>query len=137
MGMEGITKKYYCMTAPVDFVIPNGETGATVDPVVLPAPCEYLGICCGDCGGIDGAATISAQVCPDNQASSPMYSLCAENDPGTPWSEDTPATGSFYFTMTNARRVRRIRFILSVVTTAEVRIKVYGFDGESNINIPS
>jgi hypothetical protein len=127
---EGAFRRHYPLCAPRDFVIPSGETGANVDPIVLDANCRVLGIAIFDCSEIAAASNLSAQVAFDNEASTTMCDLYEQDDPGTQWSQGAlPVTGTCAFILTHAFRIRQIRFILSVVTTGEVRIKIYGLDG--------
>jgi hypothetical protein len=127
---EGAQRRHYSLTSPRDFVIPNGETGAAVAPIVLDANCRVLGIVITDCAGVAAATSLSAQIAFDNEPSMPVCDLYEQDDPSTQWSKGSiPATGTLAFILTHAFRVRRVRFILSVVSTAEVRIKVYGLDG--------
>jgi hypothetical protein len=127
---EGASRRHYSLAAPRDFVIPNGADGSAVDPIVLDANCRVLGIAIFDCAGVQAGTNLTAQVAFDNEASTTMCDLYEQDDPGTQWSPGAiPATGSCIFILTHTFRARRIRFILSQVSTAEVRIKVYGLDG--------
>lgn len=127
---DGVRKRHYPLTAPQDFTIPNGTDGSAVTPITLPANCRVIGVCCPDCTGFAASTAMSAEICFDNEASSPMYDLYEQDDPSTVWSQgDLPTTGTLAFILTHAFRARRIRFVLDKNTDANIVLKVYGFDG--------
>lgn len=108
------------------FVIASGVSGAAVAAVDLGANYTVLAVTCEDAGGIDAASTMSAQV--DWDESGNLVALYEQNDPATLWSKSVPDTGTFGFVLTHAIGVRRLRFVLSKVSTADVTIKVRGLD---------
>lgn len=126
----GVTRTKFALCEPADFTIPTGQTGANVDPIVLPANSRVIGVHCINADGVAAATTMTAQIAFDNEDSTAMVDLYEQDDPATQWSQGAiPATGSFAFILTHAFRARQIRFILSNVATANVILKIYGLDG--------
>lgn len=110
-----------------EFVIPSGADGSEVAAIDLERMYAYIRVYCTDADGIDTSITIAAKHA--FAAADTLVDVCNQDDPGTPWSKDVPATGSFSFNFVAAYGSRRLQFILSGNTTADVTIKVIGMIG--------
>lgn len=107
------------------FTIPNGETGANVDPVNLLRNYAFLVVVCEDAGGV-ASGTLGAQVAYDDSGA--MCDLY-QQDGAAIWASGTlPTSGSFAFVLVHAFGAQRIRFVLSAAADDDLVLKVYGFD---------
>lgn len=110
-----------------EFVIPNGADGSGVAAIDLGRMYAYVRVYCTDAGGIDASTTVTAK--QGFAATDTLVDVCDQDDPGTPWSKDVPATGTFSFNFVAAYGSRRLHLTLSKNTTAEVTVKVVGMIG--------
>jgi hypothetical protein len=108
----------YGMSSKLQFVIPNGATGVAVDAVDLGRHYAWVIIRITSATGIAAAATLAVHL--GMEAADTPIVLSDDNLPLT-----ADAIGHHLLFVGGARRVR---LVLSAVTTGEVTIDIWGAD---------
>lgn len=119
------------MTDSKTFVIPSGEDGSQVTPVMFDRNWSNLVIGCHDPSGIPDSSNFTLKIAALEQHDpETLYKLDLRNDRLEPFAVGPlPTSAGFLIMIDRITGVRRVQLVLSKVTTAEVTFDIYVSQG--------